>query len=45
MQFLYGEDGMDGTAIEAQKLESLRMSPNKFRVPLCLGVALKPLFR
>ena len=32
MQFLYGEDGMDGTAIEAQKLESLRMSPNKFRV-------------
>ena len=32
VQFLYGEDGMDGTAIEAQKLESLRMSPNKFRV-------------
>lgn len=35
VQFLYGEDGMDGTAIEAQKLESLRMSPNKFRVRPC----------
>ena len=37
VQFLYGEDGMDGTAIEAQKLESLRMSPNKFRVRPCLA--------
>lgn len=32
MQFLYGEDGMDGTAIESQKLEHLRMTPEKFRV-------------
>ena len=44
VQFLYGEDGMDGTAIEAQKLESLRMSPNKFRVPLCPTPPLKPSF-
>ncbi len=42
VQFLYGEDGMDGTAIEAQKLESLRMSPNKFRVQLCLALPLNP---
>ena len=34
VQFLYGEDGMDGTAIEAQKLETLRMQPGKFRVRL-----------
>ena len=32
VQFLYGEDGMDGTAIEAQKLDALRMPPGKFRV-------------
>ena len=32
VQFLYGEDGMDGTAIEGQKLDSLRMHPGKFRV-------------
>lgn len=32
MQFLYGEDGMDGTAIESQKLEHLRMTEEKFRV-------------
>ncbi len=32
VQFLYGEDGMDGTAIEGQKLEHLRMKPEKFRV-------------
>lgn len=31
VQFLYGEDGMDGTAIEAQKLENLRMTPAKFK--------------
>jgi DNA-directed RNA polymerase II subunit RPB1 len=30
IQFLYGEDGMDGTAIESQKLENLRMSDAKF---------------
>lgn len=38
MQFLYGEDGMDGTAIEGQKLEHLRMKPEKFRV--CCRAAL-----
>lgn len=32
VQFLYGEDGMDGTAIESQKLEHLRMTEEKFRV-------------
>lgn len=42
VQFLYGEDGMDGTAIEAQKLDTLRMPPGKFRVrargwPECLA--------
>lgn len=31
IQFLYGEDGMDGTAIESQKLEVLTMNDNKFR--------------
>ena len=36
VQFLYGEDGMDGTAIESQKLENLRMPAAKFRVRLQL---------
>jgi DNA-directed RNA polymerase II subunit RPB1 len=36
VQFLYGEDGMDGTAIEAQKLDNLRMSASKFRVQFIL---------
>lgn len=30
IQFLYGEDGMDGAAIESQKLEIIRMSNAKF---------------
>ena len=32
VQFLYGEDGMDGTAIESQRVEQLRMDSRKFRV-------------
>lgn len=32
IQFLYGEDGMDGVAIESQKMESLRMDPKTFEV-------------
>ena len=34
VQFLYGEDGMDGTAIESQKLDSLRMKDSQFAVRL-----------
>ena len=30
IQFLYGEDGMDGTAIEGQKLKHLKFGPKKF---------------
>lgn len=30
VQFLYGEDGMEGTAIEGQKIESLRWGPRRF---------------
>ena len=32
VQFLYGEDGMDGTAIESQRVEHLRMDAQRFRV-------------
>lgn len=31
MQFLYGEDGMEGTAIEGQRMEFLRFNRRKFR--------------
>eukprot|EP00208_Stichococcus_sp_RCC1054_P006669 CAMPEP_0206139996 /NCGR_PEP_ID=MMETSP1473-20131121/7953_1 /ASSEMBLY_ACC=CAM_ASM_001109 /TAXON_ID=1461547 /ORGANISM="Stichococcus sp, Strain RCC1054" /LENGTH=969 /DNA_ID=CAMNT_0053533969 /DNA_START=9 /DNA_END=2918 /DNA_ORIENTATION=- len=31
IQFLYGEDGMDGAAIESQKLESLRLNELEMR--------------
>ena len=31
IQFLYGEDGMDGTAVEGQKLEALRLKEPAFR--------------
>ena len=43
VQFLYGEDGMDGTCIEEQKIDYLRLRPREFRVclvpkpPLNLG--------
>lgn len=30
MQFLYGEDGMEGTAIEGQRMEFLRYNSKKF---------------
>lgn len=30
MQFLYGEDGMEGTAIEGQRMEFLRYNRRKF---------------
>lgn len=30
VQFLYGEDGMEGTSIESQKMEFLRWNPKKF---------------
>jgi len=30
VQFIYGEDGMDGAAVESQTVETLRMSQNKF---------------
>ena len=30
MQFLYGEDGMEGTAIEGQRMEFLRFNRRKF---------------
>lgn len=31
VQFIYGEDGMDGTFIESQKIDSATMSASKFR--------------
>jgi len=31
IQFVYGEDGMDGSFIEKQKLDSAKMDDNKFR--------------
>lgn len=31
IQFVYGEDGMDGTAIESQKLDSLRLNEAEMR--------------
>ncbi|QDZ21005.1 DNA-directed RNA polymerase II [Chloropicon primus] len=31
IQFLYGEDGMDGTAIEGQKLKHLKFKPKRFQ--------------
>ena len=34
VQFLYGEDGMDGTQIEAQKVSLHMMDDKKFRVSL-----------
>ncbi|BDA48126.1 probable DNA-directed RNA polymerase II subunit RPB1 [Coccomyxa sp. Obi] len=40
VQFLYGEDGMDGTAIEGQKLEHLRMTPEKFRNTFYLDLSM-----
>ena len=43
VQFLYGEDGMDGTAIEGQRLDSLRMHPGRFRVSGVLWLCLQPL--
>jgi DNA-directed RNA polymerase II subunit RPB1 len=30
IQFLYGEDGMEGTSIEGQRMEFLRFNPKKF---------------
>ena len=30
MQFLYGEDGMEGTAIEGQRMEFLRFTRRRF---------------
>ena len=30
IQFLYGEDGMEGTSIESQRIDYLRFSPKKF---------------
>ena len=30
MQFLYGEDGMEGTTIESQRMEFLRYNRRKF---------------
>ena len=35
VQFLYGEDGMDGAAIEGQRLEVLRLKDRAFRVCVC----------
>lgn len=31
IQFLYGEDGMDGVAVESQKLDALRLTEPRFR--------------
>ena len=31
IQFLYGEDGMDATYVESQKIDTLRQDKNKFR--------------
>jgi len=31
VQFLYGEDGMDGAAVETQRLDALRMKDSAFR--------------
>ena len=30
IQFLYGEDGMEGTAIESQRMDFLRFDPRRF---------------
>ena len=32
IQFLYGEDGMDGILIEGQSMDHLRLTPAKFSV-------------
>jgi hypothetical protein len=36
IQFLYGEDGMDGAAIESQKIEALKAT----EVRRCFGVGM-----
>ena len=33
IQFLYGEDGMDGAAIESQRMDHLRMHDRKVTAP------------
>ena len=42
VQFLYGEDGMDGTAIESQRVEHLRMDARRLRVRTPWLHALRP---
>lgn len=39
IQFLYGEDGMDGTAVEGQKLEHLRMTEAQFRASFLIDLS------
>lgn len=36
IQFLYGEDGMDGAAIEGQTMEHLRWDRRKLEAKCCL---------
>ena len=39
IQFLYGEDGMDGTAVEGQKLDHLRKSEPEFRAMFLIDLS------
>lgn len=39
IQFLYGEDGMDGAAIEGQKLEALKMDEARLRAVYRIDLA------
>ena len=39
IQFLYGEDGMDGTAVEGQKLEHLRKTEAEFRATFLIDLS------
>ena len=42
IQFLYGEDGMDGAAIEGQTMEHLRWDRRKLEVTHCLVYTYTP---
>ena len=39
IQFLYGEDGMDGAAVEGQRLEHLKMKENQFRETFLIDIS------
>ncbi len=39
IQFLYGEDGMDGAAVEGQRLEHLKMKEHQFRETFLIDIS------